>query len=96
MAVDPTDAVRVLLEETEAAHGRFEEAELRGVYDTEWPSWYARYAVDHGMRELIGHPISADAMAEFLITSNSEFERLDPKPIETWTAYTARRMVMEL
>ena len=96
MALDSTDAVRVLLEETKAAHGRFEETELKGVYDQDWPSWYATYAVDHGIGELIGHPIRAEALAEFLTTSNMEFERLDPRPIEPWTAYTARRIATEL
>ena len=96
MALDPTDAVSRLLEETKAAHGTFEETELKGVYDQEWPSWYARYAVDHGIDELVGRPIRAEALAEFLTTSNMEFERLDPRPTETWTAYTARRIVTEL
>ena len=96
MALDPTHAVSRLLEETKAAHGRFEETELKGVYDQEWPSWYATYAVDHGIGELVGRPLHADTLAEFLTTSNMEFERLVPKPIETWTAYTARRIVTEL
>ncbi len=96
MALDPTEAVRTLLDETKAAHGRFEETELKGVYDQDWPSWYAAYAVDHGIVELLGRPIRAEALAEFLTTSNGEFERLDPKSTETWTAYTARRMATEL
>jgi hypothetical protein len=96
MALDPTDAVIGLLDETKVAHGRFEASELKGVYDQDWPSWYARYAVDHGLGDLVGHRVSADALAEFLATSNGEFERLDPQPIESWTAYTARRIVTEL
>ena len=96
MALDPTEAVSRLLEDTKAAHGRFEETELKGVYDQDWPSWYATYAVDHGIGELLGRPIRAEALAEFLTTSNGEFERLDPRPTETWTAYTARRLATEL
>jgi hypothetical protein len=96
MALDATEAVSRLLADTEAAHGRFEETELKGVYDQDWPSWYAAYAVDHGIGELLGSPIRAEALAEFLTTSNREFERLEPKPTETWIAYTARRIATEL
>ena len=96
MALDPTEPVIRLLEETKAAHGQFEATELKGVYDQDWPGWYARYAVDHGLGDLVGHRVVADELAEFLTLSNGEFERLDPKPIESWTAYTARRIVTEL
>ena len=96
MAADRVEAISRLLVETGHAHGRYEETELQGVYDQEWPSWYAAYAVEHGMGELIGHPITAELLAAYLKRSNAEFEQLDPKPTDPWAAYTARRIAAEL
>ena len=96
MAADRVQAITALLVETGQAHGRYEESELNGVYDQDWPAWYAAYAVDHGMSELIGHPIGAERLAAFFKSTNVEFERADPKPADPWAAYTARRIVAEL
>jgi hypothetical protein len=96
MAADRIEAIKALLTQTEAAHGVFEATELQGVYDQEWPRWYAAYAVEHGIRELLGHDVTADRLAEVLASSYGEFERADPKPTESWTAYLARSVVEEL
>ena len=93
---DRIEAIRVLLAETGQAHGRYEESELDGVYDQDWPTWYAAYAVDHGIGELIGHPITSDELAAYLSSSNAEFEAIEPKTGEPWAAYTARRIAAEL
>jgi hypothetical protein len=95
MADDRIEAIQRLLEETEAAHGAFEATELNGVYDQDWPRWYAAYAVEHGAGELLGHDIAADQLAAFLAASYADFERVDPKPTEPWAAYAARRMLAE-
>ena len=96
MAEDRVGAITSLLVETGQAHGRYEEGELHGVYDQAWPAWYASYAVEHGMGELIGHPITAEELAAYFRTTNAEFEQADPKPADPWAAYTARRIAAEL
>ena len=96
MAADRIEAITSLLVETGQAHGRYEESELNGVYDQQWPQWYAEYAVEHGIGALIGHAITADELAAFFVTSNAELEQLDPKPADPWPAYTARRVAAEL
>jgi hypothetical protein len=35
-----------LLKEAEAAHGEYEQKELGGERDEDWPAWYAGYIVD--------------------------------------------------
>jgi len=95
-ADDRIEAIRDLLAETGAAHGRYEEGELGGVYDQAWPRWYAGYAVDHGIGDLIGHPVTADELAAYFASTNAEFEAIQPKPTEPWAAYTARRIAAEL
>jgi hypothetical protein len=95
-AADRIQALITLLTETGQAHGRFEETELKGVYDQHWPRWYAAYAVEHGIGALVGRAVSADELTRFLASSNAEFERIEPKPSEPWAAYTARRIAAEL
>lgn len=94
--MDHIEAIISLLAETGTAHGRFEETELNGVYDQQWPQWYAAYAVEHGIGRLIGRAITADELAHFLARTNADFEKIEPKPTEPWAAYTARRIAAEL
>jgi hypothetical protein len=96
MATDRVEALTALLIETEAAHGVFETTELNGVYDQDWPRWYAAYAVEHGIGALIGRPVTTDQLADFLTSSFGEFKEAEPKPSETWAAYVARRVTSEL
>jgi hypothetical protein len=96
MAADRIQAINALLVRAEEAHGAFEATELNGVYDTEWPRWYAAYAVEHGLGALVGHEVTADRLAQFLASSYAEFERADSDPGEPWAGYIARRMVEEL
>ena len=95
MEADRTEAITALLVRAEAAHATFERTELNGVYDRDWPSWYATYAVDHGLGEMLGHDVAAEEVATFLDRSYADFERIYPKP-ESWAAYTARRIATEL
>ena len=96
MAGDRTEAIRALLVETEQAHGKFEETELKGVYDQAWPKWYAAYAVEHGLGALVGHDVTADRLAQFLASGYAEFEKVEPKTGESWATYAARRIAAEL
>jgi hypothetical protein len=95
MAADRTEAVSALLAETMEAHGKFEETELNGVYDQDWPRWYAAYAVEHGIGALVGHAVTADQLERFLASSNVDFEQ-SGKSDEPWADYTARRVAAEL
>jgi hypothetical protein len=94
--MDRIEGVNRLLAETGQAHGRYEETELKGVYDQEWSNWYAAYAVDHGIGELVGHAVTAEELALFFASTNADFEKIEPKRTEPWAAYTARRIAAEL
>lgn len=95
MAAD-IEALTALLAQTGEAHGAFEETELNGVYDQEWPRWYAAYAVDHGIGALVGHDITADDLARFLASSNADLERIEAASREPWATYAARRIAAEM
>ena len=96
MTTDRIQAINELLVQTEEAHGAFEATELNGVYDTEWAPWYATYAVEHGIGALVGREVTADELAQFLASSNADFERTVPRDTEPWAGYTARRIAEEL
>jgi hypothetical protein len=95
MTTQSTDAVEQLLAATEAAHGVYETTQLGGVYDADWPGWYAAYAVEHGIGELIGRAVSVEELTGFLTRSWDELSSLDPRPSESWSTWTARRLVEE-
>ena len=96
MTTDRTEPLEALLAQAESAHGEFETNELNGVYDKEWPRWYAQYAVDHGAGTVLGRDVSVDELAAFLTDTWDDLQRADPKPTQSWAAYTARRMAAEL
>ena len=91
MTDDRVAAIAALLSETESAHGAYEAGELGGVYDEEWPAWYAAYAVDHGIGEVLGRDVVVNDLAAFLTRAYAEFEQTDPKT-EPWQAFIARRI----
>lgn len=90
------EAITALLVEAEEAHGVFEKTELKGVYDREWPRWYAAHAVEHGIGALVGHAVTIEQLTQFLVTTNIEFERAEPRVDEPWADYTARRIAADL
>lgn len=93
MKTDRTGPVTALLLETERAHGIYESSELNGVYDAEWPRWYASHAIDHGLAHLLGSNVTVDEVAAALTAAYAEFDATDPKPAEGWAAFVARRLV---
>ena len=93
---DRSDAVSALLNKTEAAHGAYETAELDGVYDQDWPAWYATHAVEQGIGVILGHPIAAEELARFLAGTFADFKAAEPTPTDGWAVYAARRIVAEL
>ncbi len=46
MSESDRDIVLRLLKDTAAAHGSFEKEQLGGVFDEQWPEWYAAYFTD--------------------------------------------------
>ncbi|MGI8657799.1 MAG: hypothetical protein ACR2K4_03380 [Candidatus Limnocylindria bacterium] len=96
MESNQTDRLTALLNEAQRAHGTYEATELNGVFDQEWPQWYAAYAVEHGLGEILGHDVTADAAGAFLTRAYAEYEQTDPKPEASWAEVLAPRMLNEL
>jgi hypothetical protein len=89
---DRVEALESLLTQAEEAHGVYESSELHGVYDEQWPRWYAQYAMDHGIAALIGRDVTVDELAELLAKSWAETQRTEAEPADSWARATARRL----
>jgi hypothetical protein len=96
MESDRSTAVATLLREAEGAHALYEADALNGVYDQDWPRWYATYAAEHGLAEVLGQDLTIDELTAFLAASYADFSLADPKPAEPWAEYTATRIASEL
>ena len=60
MAPDKSLLIEELLKQTSTATGEYETNVLNGVYDQEWAAWYARWAVEHGLNDLVEQPKDAE------------------------------------
>ena len=96
MEADRSVSLAALLRQAEGAHAIYEADTLNGVYDEAWPRWYATYAVEHGLTEILGHDVTIDELTTFLTASYADFASAEPKPAEPWAEYTATRIVAEL
>jgi hypothetical protein len=96
MSDDRPAALERLLRRAGAAHEVYERDELGGVYDEDWPAWYARWAVDHGFAAALGRDVPADELAAYFTRTWDEIRHADPKPAEPWARIMARRITTEL
>ena len=96
MNEDRAASIERLLIGAEAAHAEYEATKLNGVYDQEWPAWYARHAVDHGLGEILGRPVDAEELGAFFTRTWDEVRQADSKPVEPWSTWMARRIAAEL
>jgi hypothetical protein len=94
MSEDREQRIAALLSETGAAHGVYEERELNGVYDQNWPEWYAAYLIAHGLGDLVQAQVTADQLGQLLKQSDEAYKR--EQPSEGWPSYYARLIVARL
>jgi hypothetical protein len=94
MPGDRVPQITKLLDQAGAAHGRYEQTELKGVYDQEWARWYAGYVVEQGISALLGHVVTVDQVTQFFTSTYADYQR--DNLTENWSIYTARRLQAEL
>ena len=78
-------AVAALVREAQAAHGAYETNVLGGVFDADWPAWYAVYLLDHGLSDHLPGGESLDvanltAMLARLAADYEQGEQASPWP----------------
>lgn len=90
MQAETQQMIAALLRDTGAAHGAYEERELNGVYDQNWPTWYAAYAVQHGLGNLLGTAPTVEELSRLLKQCDEDYRR--ERPVENWPDYYAARL----
>lgn len=89
MAGDKESELVALLTRTGDDHFAYELSELNGVYDEDWPTWYAGYVVEHGLSDILGREMTAEMAHRFFVDSYEEYKQ--EQSTEDWAKYTARK-----
>jgi hypothetical protein len=90
MAPDKMHLIEELLKQTSSAHGEYETHVLNGVYDQEWAKWYARWAVEHGLNDLVKQAIDAEQWGQILRDLNEQHQQTDRQ--QSWAEFTAQQV----
>lgn len=93
MSENNIPAIRDLLYRAGAAHGVYETNELNGVYDQDWHLWYASWALEHGLNDLLPQPTDAAALAARLFDLNEQHKQTDKRL--NWEEFTAEKLAAE-
>jgi hypothetical protein len=91
MNQDKVTPVIQLLQRASAAHGEYETKVLGGVYDQDWPIWYAQWAVTNGLNELLGSKKDAQELSTILYDLNEKHKQTDKS--QSWAEYTAQQLI---
>jgi hypothetical protein len=83
--------ITLLLGRTGYAHGHYETTVLNGVYDVDWAPWYADWAIQNGLNELLGTSFDADSLGRLFFDINEDHRR-DGHGL-SWAVFTAQRLV---
>lgn len=94
--MNPTIITKIakLLAETGAAHHQFEQTVLKGVYDQEWPAWYAEHLLELKLNDLLSRPVTQADLSNFLFQSDEVRKQQRPEP--DWVDYTAHDIAVRL
>lgn len=92
--VSRAEEIARLLAEAEAAHGAFQDRELGGEFDRNWPTWYAAYLLAHGLPTGADEPPTVAALSARLRQLDEEYRR--EQPAEEWRTYYAARLAGSL
>ncbi len=86
--------VAIMLNAAQRAHHSYQEQELSGKRNEQWPAWYADYLITNGLGGLLGHELDVDELAEFLETCDRQFEAEGSQG--NWQDYTANHLLQDL
>jgi hypothetical protein len=77
MEMAPEQAVAALLREAETAHVAYETNVLGGVFDEDWPAWYATYLLDHGLGARLpgGESLDVATLTSMLARLATDYQR---------------------
>lgn len=86
-----------LLVQTGEAHGEYEELELQGMRDEQWPTWYAVYLRRNGLSQLLGGTSSQESvianLESVLVEADTSYKDSKKAETEKWPEYFARHLL---
>jgi hypothetical protein len=93
METTQEQAVAALLREAETAHGVYEATVLGGVFDEDWPAWYAAYLLDHGLGDRLpgGESLDVATLTAMLARLAADYQR--GEQASSWPDIYARGIV---
>lgn len=80
-----------LLEAAGNAHGVYETNQLGGVYDQNWPDWYAAWLVEHDVGALLGSSPTVVTLSAQLQECDAVYKQ--ERRNESWPPFYARRLL---
>lgn len=80
-----------LLSQAGGAHHIFEQTTLKGVYDKEWPTWYAQWSIEHGLNTLLGSSWNIEDLAKALDEINERHKKSAAGL--SWAEFTAQELM---
>lgn len=85
-----TERLKYLLEQAGEAHHAYEQEQLDGERDEEWPRWYAAFLLENGLATQIMPPPNQEKLADRLvaITEKHKAEASD----QNWAGYAAQHL----
>lgn len=82
-----------LLKQAGSAHHTYEQTVLKGVYDQDWPVWYANYVIENGLSDLFARPFTVDGLAARLTAATDLHSDHEAK--ESWADFVATQLLIE-
>ena len=92
MAESKIARVQTLLDQAGQAHHHFEQFELGGEFDEDWPQWYAAYLLENGLGQLLARQPQAAELAASLSSITEEHQDAEE---QRWSAFVAPRLLQE-
>ncbi len=93
MTQKSTTQIAALLSQAGEAHHEYEQNQLGGEYDQNWPTWYADYIIKQGLGNLLNREVSTEQLGQFLSQSNEEYKKENPS--QSWADYTAGKLLAD-
>jgi hypothetical protein len=81
--------IATMLRQTEEAHAVFEREILDGVYDEDWPAWYAAYLIQNGLDDLTPG-FDVETLAARLKQLDEAYKK--EEPASEWPDFYAARL----
>lgn len=80
-----------LLQAAGQAHHTYQEEELDGVRNEDWPRWYAAWLLENGLQTMFAPPPQQEKLAGQLARISADHKAAESD--ESWPDYTAPRLL---